>query len=101
MDDVGLRLGDEVRAGDPDVHDAVLDVLRDVVRPDEQQVDRRVLAGDVQRALARLEAESRRGEQLERGRRHPSLRGDGDEQAAFRARRAHAAPTWRAGEREP
>ena len=83
--DVGLRLGDEVRAGDPEVDDPVLDVLGDVVRADEQKVDRRVPAGHVQRPLARLEAEARRGEELERGRRHPPFRGDGDEQAAFPA----------------
>ena len=44
----------------PGVDDAVLDVLGDVVRPHEQQVDRRVRARDEQRALGRLEARGRR-----------------------------------------
>ena len=40
-----VRLGDEVRARDPEVDDAVLHVLRNVRRAHEQQVDRRVRAG--------------------------------------------------------
>jgi hypothetical protein len=50
---------DEILTGDAAVDDAVLDVLRDVRRADEQHVDRRVAARERERALAgllRLEA---------------------------------------------
>ena len=57
-------------------------------------------ARDVQRALAGLEAEAGSGEELERGRRHPALRGDGDEEAAFRPS-LMPSPLARALEREP
>ena len=55
MIDVGLCLGDEVRAGDAEIDDTVLDVLGHVVRTHEQEIDGRVGAGDEQRALGRLE----------------------------------------------
>ena len=77
---VRADLGDEVRAGDPDVDDTVLHVLGDVVRPDEQEVDRSVLAGDVEGTLAELELKTCGIEQVERGLRHAPLGRNGDEQ---------------------
>ena len=60
-------LHDEIRAGDPEVDDAVLDVLGDVARADEQQVDRRVRARDDERPLRHLEGQPGIGAQSERG----------------------------------
>jgi hypothetical protein len=80
LGDVRAGLGDEVCAGDPDVDDAVLDVLGDVVRPDEQEVDRRVPARHVQCTLPELELKTGGVEQVERGLCHASLRRHGDEQ---------------------
>jgi hypothetical protein len=77
-DDLRLGLRDEVRACDPDVHDAVLRVLRDVARADEQQVDGRVRARDDQRALGQLERQARVGAEADGGLRHPTLGGDGE-----------------------
>src|SRR5581483_8430921 len=88
------------RARDPDVDDAVLDVLGNVVRPDEEEIDRRVLARHVQRPLSRLEAQAGSRKQLQRRRRHPPLRRDGDQQAALGGR-AHRCRLARSAEREP
>ena len=52
--DARAALADEVLAGDAAVDDAVLHVLRDVGRADEQHVDRRVPAREGERALAGL-----------------------------------------------
>ena len=84
--DVRLGLGDEVRAGDPEVDDAVLRVLGDVARADEQQVDRRVRARHDERALGHLEREARVRAEAKRGLGHAALRGDGERQAAVLAR---------------
>src|SRR5437762_7561705 len=64
LDGVRACLGDQVRAGDPDMDDAVLDVLGDVVRTDQQEVDRRVLTRYVESAFPELEAQARRVEQV-------------------------------------
>ena len=95
-DDLRLGLGDEVRAGDPDVHDAVLGVLRDVARADEQQVDGRVRARDDQRALGHLEGEPGVGAETKRRLRHPPLRGDGERQPAVLAGAREGSVTARA-----
>ena len=84
-DDVGLGLDDEVRTRDAEVDDAVLDVLRDVARADEEQVDRRVCAGNDERALGRLEREARVGAESERRLGHPALRRHGERQPAVLA----------------
>src|SRR4029079_8742150 len=57
-----------------------------------------VLGRHVQRALAGLAAKPCSREQLERGRRPPSFRGDCDQETAVRA--AHCGPLARALERE-
>ncbi len=72
--DAGLGLDHEVRPRDPEVDDAVLDVLGDVVGPDEQQIDRSVRAGHDERPLRRLEREPRIGAQAQRGFGHAALR---------------------------
>ena len=45
-DDVHFALDDQVRSGDPEVDDSVLDVLGDVVRAHEQQIDGSIRARD-------------------------------------------------------
>jgi hypothetical protein len=75
-------LGDEIGSGNAAVDDAVLDVLRDVRRANEQDLDRRVPAGEGERPFAGLlGAES--GVLQERDRRlaQAALGGNGDLQA--------------------
>ena len=84
-DHVGIGLDDEVRARDPDVHDPVLGVLRDVARADEEEVDRRVCTRDDERALGHLEREPGVGAEPECRFREPPLRGDGELEAAVLA----------------
>ena len=76
-DDVGVRLDDEVRSRYSQVHDAVLDVLRDVTRADEQEVDGRVGARDDERPLGRLEREPGIGAEPQRRLGHAPLGRDG------------------------
>ena len=91
-----LRLGDEVRSGDPEIDHAVLDVLGNVVGAHEQQVDRRVRAGNDQRSLGRFERQPGVGEQPKRRLRQAALRRDRDGETSVPAypseRRAHARP---------
>ena len=77
--------GDEVRARDPEVDDAVLDVLGHVVGAHEQQVDRRVRARHQERALGRLEPEAGVGAEPQGRLGHPPFRRDGDGEPAVRA----------------
>ena len=80
--DARAALADEVQARDPAVDDAVLHVLGDVGRADEQHVDRRVPARERERALARLlGAEPGVLEQRDRRLAQPPLDRDGDRQA--------------------
>jgi hypothetical protein len=88
--DLDVCLGDEIRAGDPQVDDAVLRVLGDVARPYEQQVDGSVRARHHERPLGHLEGEPRVRAQPERRLRHTALRGDRELQ-----------PPVLAGAREP
>jgi hypothetical protein len=68
--------------GDPAVDDAVLNVLGNVGRADEEDVDRCVAAREGKRALARLlGAEARVFEQRDGRLAQASLDGDGDRQA--------------------
>ena len=60
--DIRLRLDDQVRPGHPEVHDAVLDVLGNVARPHEQEVDGRIGTRHHERSLGRLERETRVGQ---------------------------------------
>ena len=85
-DHVGISLDDEVRARDPEVDDAVLGVLGDVARPDEEQVDRRVRARDDERALGHLEREPRVGAEPKRRLGEPALGRDRELEAAVLAR---------------
>src|SRR5262249_25028353 len=71
---------------DPAVDDAVLDVLRDVRRADEQHLDRRVAARECQGALSRLlRAEPRVLEQAERRLAEPPLDRAGEPQEPVRS----------------
>ena len=80
--DLDAALLDEVEPGDAAVDGAVLDVLRDVGRADEEHVDRRVPARERERALARLLGpEAGVVEQRDGGLAQPPLDGDGDPQA--------------------
>ena len=79
-------LANEVDAGDAAVDDAVLHVLGDVGRAHEQHLDRRVAAGEGERAVAGLlGAEPGVLEQVERRLAQPALRRDGDPQEAERS----------------
>ena len=83
--DVGAPLADEVRARDAAVDDPVLHVLGDVRGADEQHVDRRVAAGEGERALAGLlRPEPRVLEQGDGRLAQPPLDRDGDRQAVAR-----------------
>ncbi len=84
----------EVEAGDAAVDDAVLDVLRHVGRPHEQDVDGCIPAGEGERPVAGpLGPEARILEQGDRRLAETSLRGDRDLQAlraSLRFRRSSA-----------
>ena len=91
-DDVGIRLDDEVRPRHAEVDDAVLDVLGNVARAHEQEVDGSVGARHHERALGRLEREPGIGAQPQRRLGHPALGRDGQREAAVLAgprERAH------------
>ena len=87
-----MRLDDEVRARHAEVDDAVLDVLGDVARPHEQEVDGRIGARHDERALGRLEREPGVGAEPQRRLGHPALGGNGQREPAVLAgpgERAH------------
>ena len=84
--DVDAALADEVGPRDPAVDDAVLHVLGNVGRAHEQDVDRRVPAGERERALARLLGpEARVLEQMERRLAQAPLDRERDSQDAARS----------------
>ena len=91
--DADAALLDEIRARDAAVDDLVLDVLGNVGRADEHDVDGGVATGKRQRALAGLlGAETRCVEERDGGLSETPLRGDRDRQPArrgvLRARRS-------------
>ena len=91
LDHVSAALAHDVEPGDAAVDDAVLNVLRHVVRTHEQGLDRRVAARERKRTVAgRLRAEPCVVQQLNRRLAQPALGGDRDSQALFRARRFRA-----------
>ena len=77
---VGLR--QQVAAGDPEVRHAITDELDDVVRPDEQDVERHVLHVADQASVALLEEEAGVVEQRERGLHEASFVGDCERHSA-------------------
>ena len=84
-DDIRVGLDDEVRSRDAQVHDTVLDVLGDVARAHEQEVDRRIRAGHDEGSFGRLEGEPGVGAEAERRLGHPALGRDGQREATVLA----------------
>ena len=85
-DDVRLRLCHEIRARDAEIDDAVLRVLGDVARSDEQEVDGSVRAGDDERPLGHLERQTGIRAEAQRRLRHAALRGHGEGETAVLTR---------------